>query len=454
MRYTRLLCFLTLAFTPLVGLADDQDLGPAIYLNNAPSTSSTQMDNDWDDTATTDENAGNNTVYPTKPLPEKHTYGPTKKEDHIWTLAEKLRPNTAVTIQQMIIALQRANPDAFDQGNINALKNGSILIIPSLTKIQAIAPETAKLLVQQQNQQWQQAQNSNLYFKVDNGVVNNKPTTLVISNTKPGSNIITSSQSQSSITPLAKQTQTNPVVMIPTVKPIAVQPVIAKAATLTNDISAVTSTLKMVPSTTIDPNVEVQTLEKELAADKKDFQNYRDQMTKQMVELEQENAAIQKQLMTEKKALNSLKENGVSKDNIILAPANTATMVSANQADGIASYLPKTKTGWWILWGALFLIVLLWLPSPKKKVAANSERQEPSLATEEEFDNKDIKDEYDFMNSLEAMPAKLDLARAYMDMDDYPSAENLLKEIIKKGNDAERKRARQMLKEAKVGLSP
>src|SRR5262245_52179262 len=88
--------------------------------------------------------------------PSVSTYGPTTAQDHIWALAEKLRPDSSVEVEQMIIALQQKNPDAFDHNNINSLKNGKILRVPSLAEVLQTSPEDAKAAVEKQNTLWPQ----------------------------------------------------------------------------------------------------------------------------------------------------------------------------------------------------------------------------------------------------------------------------------------------------------
>ena len=58
----------------------------------------------------------------------------------------------------------------------------------------------------------------------------------------------------------------------------------------------------------------------------------------------------------------------------------------------------------------------------------------------------DTQDEYDFMGSHEAIPAKLDLAQTYLDMGDKPAARNVLEEVIQKGDEEQQKTASELLK--------
>ncbi|HHB92840.1 MAG TPA: hypothetical protein ENK59_06495 [Thioploca sp.] len=71
------------------------------------------------------------------------TYGPTKAGDLLWNIAGKVRPNESITRYQAMLALLKANPQAFQiPCNLNTLKVGKILQIPSnmqeLTKKEAV----------------------------------------------------------------------------------------------------------------------------------------------------------------------------------------------------------------------------------------------------------------------------------------------------------------------------
>ncbi|MGO1000880.1 FimV/HubP family polar landmark protein [Lysobacter sp. CA196] len=61
------------------------------------------------------------------------------------------------TLNQTMIALLRANPEAFIGGNINRLKQGAVLRLPPGNQLDAIDPREASELVRVQVQQWRQA---------------------------------------------------------------------------------------------------------------------------------------------------------------------------------------------------------------------------------------------------------------------------------------------------------
>ena len=83
------------------------------------------------------------------------TLGPVQSSDTLWTIASRVRPNDSVSTQQVMIALQDLNPDAFMDGNINRLKRGEILRVPTLDQVQSRTRAQAIRAVSQQNSDFQ-----------------------------------------------------------------------------------------------------------------------------------------------------------------------------------------------------------------------------------------------------------------------------------------------------------
>lgn len=81
-----------------------------------------------------------------------NTFGPTSASDTLWGIATAVRPNDSLTPQQVMLALQDLNPDAFIDSNINKLKRGEVLRIPSLDQIQARTRAEAVRQVTAQNE--------------------------------------------------------------------------------------------------------------------------------------------------------------------------------------------------------------------------------------------------------------------------------------------------------------
>ena len=64
------------------------------------------------------------------------------------------RMNLGVTLDQAMIALLRANPDAFINDNINLLKQGTVLRMPQQAQLDGLGRSEASALVQAQVRQW------------------------------------------------------------------------------------------------------------------------------------------------------------------------------------------------------------------------------------------------------------------------------------------------------------
>lgn len=63
------------------------------------------------------------------------SYGPTNSKDTLWDIALKARPDRSVTPQQVMLSIQDLNPAAFINKNINKLKAGVVLRLPTLEQI-------------------------------------------------------------------------------------------------------------------------------------------------------------------------------------------------------------------------------------------------------------------------------------------------------------------------------
>ena len=84
------------------------------------------------------------------------TYGRTLRDDNLWNIAAKVRPERSVNIQQTMLAIQDLNPDSFIDENINLLKRGQILRIPTLEQIRSRGARAAIGGVSEQNNKWRQ----------------------------------------------------------------------------------------------------------------------------------------------------------------------------------------------------------------------------------------------------------------------------------------------------------
>lgn len=77
-----------------------------------------------------------------------------RTNDTLWEIASQVRPDRGVSIQQTMLAIQRLNPDAFINNNINLLKGGQVLRIPDRSEIEQYTKQRAVQEVASQNAAW------------------------------------------------------------------------------------------------------------------------------------------------------------------------------------------------------------------------------------------------------------------------------------------------------------
>ena len=92
--------------------------------------------------------------------------GLTGEGDTLWAIASKVRPNNRVSVQQTMLALQRANPQAFINNNINFLKSGYLLRVPGESEIRGETSAEAVLEVRVQSQEFENLRSSDV-IKLD-----------------------------------------------------------------------------------------------------------------------------------------------------------------------------------------------------------------------------------------------------------------------------------------------
>ena len=70
--------------------------------------------------------------------------GPVQAGDTLWELALANRPSPQISIDQMMIAMQRENPRAFIGGNINRLRTGATLTMPDDAALRGLTRSAAR----------------------------------------------------------------------------------------------------------------------------------------------------------------------------------------------------------------------------------------------------------------------------------------------------------------------
>jgi len=89
------------------------------------------------------------------PVADDGNYRMTDRNDTLWTIASDTRASGAVTVQQHMLAIQRLNPRAFIRNNINLLKAGYVLRLPSEREALSLTTGEAIQQVAVQTEAWQ-----------------------------------------------------------------------------------------------------------------------------------------------------------------------------------------------------------------------------------------------------------------------------------------------------------
>ncbi len=93
---------------------------------------------------------------PTTPAYDGSTYT-IQRGDTLWEIAERVRPSSDVSINQVMLSLYDANPAAFN-GNINRISAGATLRIPDSATMRGRNATTALTEVRRQNAEWRGGQ--------------------------------------------------------------------------------------------------------------------------------------------------------------------------------------------------------------------------------------------------------------------------------------------------------
>lgn len=84
------------------------------------------------------------------------------RDDTLWEIASQAKPGGS-TIHQTMLDIQRLNPDAFINGNINRIKAGYIIQLPTAQDISSADVASALAEVNEQNAAWREGRDAELY---------------------------------------------------------------------------------------------------------------------------------------------------------------------------------------------------------------------------------------------------------------------------------------------------
>ena len=343
-------------------------------------------------------------------------YGPTTANDRLYRIAIEVRPANEVSVEQVMLALLSANKKAFNCYNVNALRSGYILKIPSLDRIEKVSENQAWREVNRQNLAWCKNKPVNKVNKKRAKIVKITKKTAILPQTKTKTilPLQPSPQSPSQLQPQQKPQLQPQQRLQPSVPSEELTP-------LKNQIDETNSQLQSIKH---DLNERVSTLEANHAALAALVSGYGQQINKTETQLTEINKKIGMQ-------------SGYFGNAII-------------KAGQFLNYW-QARFGRFTVLIILSVIVLVfffivWLIIPRrKKPAASIASLKPKIEDEEPPEPE----EFNLIESEAGTAAKLNLASAYIDMGKKPDAEKLLQDVLRVGNQTEQAEAKELLKKVR-----
>lgn len=92
-----------------------------------------------------------------EPASDPTEYGPVKPGESLSKIASGLDLRRSFSLDQTMLALLQANPDAFLGDDVNRLRSGAVLRVPTRDDVAKVSAEEAAQVVRQQARQWRQA---------------------------------------------------------------------------------------------------------------------------------------------------------------------------------------------------------------------------------------------------------------------------------------------------------
>jgi pilus assembly protein FimV len=116
-------------------------------------------------------------------MPNQGTYK-TSQGNTLWSLADRSNPNGQLSVYQTMMAIQALNEDAFYANNINLMKEGAILRLPTKEQIALFNQAMSKQEFEKQNQAWMDLKrNGRIAKEIESAQLNTQ------ANSKPASKV-------------------------------------------------------------------------------------------------------------------------------------------------------------------------------------------------------------------------------------------------------------------------
>lgn len=107
--------------------------------------------------------------------PPPVTIGPLSPSDTLWQVSERIKPEGNISLYQVMYAVYLKNPDAFIDGNLNRLRPGSTLTLPTEAEIQQVDLAVARRKSEQDDVIWAERQKAAVARRANTTVAAAKP---------------------------------------------------------------------------------------------------------------------------------------------------------------------------------------------------------------------------------------------------------------------------------------
>lgn len=370
----------------------------------------------------------------------------------LWSIASELSKGSGYSVNQAMLALQRKNPDAFNNGNINSLKRGVILDLPAFSEMGELTSMEARLeAMRQQKESSAGIRSATTDFSI--------PT------------VADSGDYQGTVTEKAPD----------------------------SEFEDDPGHLELVPPEEVGQDRSDSELPPVKVASDESVKEYLSRTEEELVNAQQENSYLNERIKELEAEVETKTEQALAIENSGLASmeSSLAKERAADEAEAPVAITPGGETqAWYAGWTALIagiavalIAMIIWglrrrsaaqldedqaetvktiadeaeellrtldgdeddgesveqsKPEPEPEVVPDPDPEpqwepEPESVTAYEDDVEDLE--------IDDPETKLDLARAYLSLGDKETSKSLLEEVIKSGNDAQIAEARQMMDE-------
>ncbi len=116
--------------------------------------------------------------------------------DTLYTLAQDNRPDESLSVNQMMLAIQRLNPSSFPTNNINVLKAGTVITLPNRAQANELSASQAAIEVRKQYDDWKKGRRTSVPTPVEKAEVTPKTQPIAATSPSQTSDLVDSSEAK------------------------------------------------------------------------------------------------------------------------------------------------------------------------------------------------------------------------------------------------------------------